>query len=283
MNSGSLTALLNTACNCRQHQGDGSGHWQHDRLLALCNGDSMLLMSSCRNHICFPSLLTNLVLLSFASSSFAEIPRHPVVLPENVAPSKCLECHNDKAKGKFVHTAISMGCTVCHSVANVKGATYITLSSPSNQLCVSCHTLSTDPVGHLPYKEGNCVACHSPHASDFPAQLHASPQDVCMACHVRGRMKVNRESHTLTLPWGTVIPFKEMDSWTYLNLDKTSSFNHPVEGHPVSGPNSSLGNDAPPITCLSCHEPHHSTQSNLIRPKYRSVSSLCESCHHFPS
>jgi predicted CXXCH cytochrome family protein len=143
-----------------------------------------------------------------------------------------------------------MGCTVCHSVANVKGATYITLSSPSTQLCFTCHTLSTDPVQHPPYKEGNCVFCHSPHASNFPVHLYASPQDVCMACHVRGLLKVHRKAHTLTLSWGTTIPFKEMDSWSYLNLDKTHKLNHPVEGHPVSGPNVALGKDAPPITCL---------------------------------
>jgi hypothetical protein len=92
----------------------------------------------------------------------ADLRQHPVLLPANVDPSKCLECHNDKATGKYVHTAISMGCTTCHAVANVKGATYITLSSPSNQLCFTCLPLSTDPVQHPPYKEGNCVFCHSP-------------------------------------------------------------------------------------------------------------------------
>ena len=66
-----------------------------------------------------------------------------------------------------------------------------------------------------------------------------------MACHVRGLMKVNRKAHTLTLSWGTTIPFKEMDSWSYLNLDKTHKLNHPVEGHPVSGPNVALGKDRP--------------------------------------
>jgi len=228
-------------------------------------------------------LLIALILLVFASPSRADIQKHPVLLPANPDPSKCLECHNDKATGKHVHTAISMGCTVCHTVANVKGATYITLVSPSNQLCVTCHTLSTDPVQHPSYKEGNCVFCHSPHSSDFPAQLRASAQDICMACHVRGPMKVDRKANTLALPWGTTIPFKEMDSWFYLNLDKTHKLNHPVEGHPVSGPNVALGKAAPPISCLSCHEPHHSTISNLILPKFKNTMSLCMSCHRFPS
>ena len=227
--------------------------------------------------------LIPVILLLFASPSRADLHQHPVLLPAKADPSKCRECHSDKATGKYVHTAISMGCTTCHAVANVKGATYITLTSPGNRLCFTCHTVSTDTIQHPPYKEGNCIFCHSPHASNFPAHLYASPQDVCMACHVRGLMKVNRKAHTLTLSWGTTIPFKEMDSWFYLNLNKTHQLNHPVEGHPVSGPNVALGKDSPPITCLTCHEPHHSTVANLILPKYKTTTSLCESCHRFPS
>jgi predicted CXXCH cytochrome family protein len=232
--------------------------------------------------VLLPTLLTAFVLLLSASPLRADLHQHPVLLPAKIDPAKCLECHKDKATGKYVHTAISMGCTVCHSVANVKGATYITLSSPSTQLCFTCHTLSTDPVQHPPYKEGNCVFCHSPHASNFPAHLYTSPQDVCMACHVRGLMKVNRKTHTLTLSWGATIPFKEMDSWVYLDLDKTHKLNHPVEGHPVSGPNVALGKNAPSITCLTCHDPHHSTVASLIPPKYKNSTNLCLSCHSGP-
>jgi predicted CXXCH cytochrome family protein len=50
----------------------------------------------------------------------------------------------------------------------------------------------------------------------------------------------------------------------------------------VSGPNVALGKDAPSVTCLSCHEPHHSTASNLILPKYKNTTTLCLSCHHTP-
>jgi hypothetical protein len=86
-----------------------------------------------------------------------------------------------------------------------------------------------------------------------------------MACHVRGLMKVNRKAHTVTLSWGTTIPFKEMDSWFYLDLDKTHKLNHPVEGHPISAPMLPLARTplpslvslatsptTPPIPTLSC-------------------------------
>ena len=64
--------------------------------------------------------LIAVILLLFASPSIADLHQHPVLLPANVDPSKCLECHNDKTAGKYVHTAISMGCTTCHAVSNVR-------------------------------------------------------------------------------------------------------------------------------------------------------------------
>src|ERR1017187_8520919 len=33
---------------------------------------------------------------------------HPVPLDKNIDAAKCLECHEDKSKGKFVHSAIAM-------------------------------------------------------------------------------------------------------------------------------------------------------------------------------
>ena len=51
------------------------------------------------------------LLLAWASVSFAGI--HPVPLDKNTDSAKCAECHEDKAKGKFVHSAIAMGCTSC--------------------------------------------------------------------------------------------------------------------------------------------------------------------------
>src|ERR1017187_5765916 len=126
----------------------------------------MRLSHATRCSLLRATFLIALVLLFFASPSRADLHQHPVALPGDVDPSKCLECHHDKATGKYVHAAVSMGCTVCHTVTNVKGATYIALSSPPNQLCLTCHTLSTDPIQHPPYKEGNCFFCHSPHASN---------------------------------------------------------------------------------------------------------------------
>jgi len=41
--------------------------------------------------------------------------KHPT-LDAKVDAAKCLECHADKTKGKFVHSAMASGCLSCHEV-----------------------------------------------------------------------------------------------------------------------------------------------------------------------
>ena len=208
---------------------------------------------------------------------------HPVPLNPNAPATNCLQCHSDLQKGQYVHTAMSMGCTTCHTVQTENGITRVTLTAPTDQICVTCHVLSTDKVLHGPYREGLCVACHSPHASDFPAHTWASAQDICLGCHTRSRLKVDDARQTVTTPWGQSLTLAQMKGGQYLNLNATETLDHPVQGHPVSGPNTSplLG----PLTCLSCHRPHSSNYANLLpvgplasMPDCRSCG-LCKQCH----
>jgi predicted CXXCH cytochrome family protein len=65
---------------------------------------------------------------------------HPVPLDKNTDAAKCLECHEDKAKGKFVHSAIATGCLSCHEVRVSKDATHIKLiTATPAALCITCH------------------------------------------------------------------------------------------------------------------------------------------------
>ena len=48
-----------------------------------------------------------------ADCAFATI--HPVQLERSTDDAKCLECHEDKVKGKVIHPAVNMGCLTCHS------------------------------------------------------------------------------------------------------------------------------------------------------------------------
>ncbi len=222
------------------------------------------------------------VLCLVVLGTVAKAVQHPVQLGKNPDSAECIGCHGDISKGKHVHSALSMGCTTCHIVTSKKGVTLINLVSPADELCFTCHKKSSDKFLHGPYAQGNCVVCHSPHSSDWPDQLLASPQDICMGCHSRARLKVNEQKRTATVPWGVTLTFDQLKGWQYLNLNKTDTADHPVEGHPVTGPNTDLGNGAAEITCLSCHQPHHSNHANLLPPNFSTVTALCESCHKDP-
>lgn len=213
----------------------------------------------------------------------ANVPEHPVPLAENGTAASCLECHSDVQGGKYVHTAMSMGCTTCHRIETKDGVTHVGLVSPANQLCETCHSLSTDKVLHGPYREGLCVTCHSPHSSDFPAHTLASAQDICLGCHARTRLQVNEKTKAVTTPWGKTLRFAQMKGWQFINLNSTLTENHPVEGHPVTGPN--LKPDMAPVSCLSCHKPHASPYKNLLTAgapkdmKLCATCGVCEQCH----
>ncbi len=52
---------------------------------------------------------------------------HPVPLDKNTDSKKCLECHDDKAKHKFVHSAMQAGCLSCHEIRVNKDVTRVKL------------------------------------------------------------------------------------------------------------------------------------------------------------
>lgn len=237
-----------------------------------------------------PSILLA-ALLTASLHSYSKAPadvwssggKHPVALEAN---ANCAECHGELTKGKFVHSAMSMGCTTCHTVSNDKQGTHISLVMPVTQICTMCHSLSTDKVLHGPYKNGDCVVCHSPHSTNFPQHTWADHQNTCLGCHARARLKNDPKKQTVTVPWGITLAYKQMEGWKYINLNKQLTQNHPVWDHPVSGPNTALGGDAPPLSCLSCHKAHASNFQAMVvdNPNVRGMwdckfCGLCSKCH----
>src|ERR1039458_5498442 len=66
--------------------------------------------------------------------------KHPVPLDPKADSSTCLACHEDKSKGKSVHSAIAMGCTSCHEIRTTKDVTRVKLiTTPPAALCLTCH------------------------------------------------------------------------------------------------------------------------------------------------
>lgn len=128
-----------------------------------------------------------------ASSAIAGV--HPVPLEPNTDAAKCIECHEDKSKGKAVHSAIAMGCMSCHEVRVNKDTTRIKLiTSTTQSLCLTCHADkdATTLKGTVhPPAVRDCIKCHDPHVSDNKNQLlkptaGAKGKNLCLDCHTQG-------------------------------------------------------------------------------------------------
>src|SRR5271167_2793614 len=96
---------------------------------------------------------------------------HPVPLDKNVDAAKCLECHEDKSKGKSVHSAIATGCLSCHEVRVNKDVTRVKLTTTTPfKICLTCHSdkdaAQIKGTVHKPAVR-DCLTCHDPHVSDY--------------------------------------------------------------------------------------------------------------------
>lgn len=137
---------------------------------------------------------------------------------KSAAPELCMTCHRDQfdkmiGDAKVVHGVITQegGCTGCHEPHGSKLAKLQRTSQP--ELCLSCHNkelltkegekltnmaalLKDNPDHHGPIREGECTACHNPHAGqhfrllaeeyppDFYAPFNLDTFKLCFKCHM---------------------------------------------------------------------------------------------------
>lgn len=201
---------------------------------------------------------------------------HPVPLEKNVDAAKCLECHDDKAKGKHVHSAIAMGCTTCHEVKVEKDTTTVNLISPKEELCFTCHEKSAETTQHGPYARGNCVLCHDPHVSDFDKQLRADGNSLCLECH-QSRSWPDKFAPFKTSYQLTEAEFNEIPK---IDLDPTLKIGHPMGRHKVADAPDPL-HEGMKISCLTCHESHAAAREKLVRiTEFKGKKmDVCDACH----
>lgn len=199
--------------------------------------------------------------------------QHPVPLPADFDPAGCVDCHAAKKEGKQVHAAVEAGCTSCHAIRSDDTATFVALQALPAEMCGTCHAPQTDEVVHGPYREGDCILCHDPHASEHPALVRTSPQALCTACHLARRA----EGATVPLFGGREIPVETFRKFPKIALDRAQRTGHPYLGHPVSN-----GEDpfrkGQPYSCLSCHAPHAAPVAKLLREEWKSLD-VCDRCH----
>ena len=223
---------------------------------------------------------------------------HPVPLDPKIDAAKCLECHEDKSKGKFVHSAIAMGCLSCHEIRVNKDVTRVKLITTTPYgLCLTCHAdkdaSQIKGTVHPPAVR-DCLKCHDPHTSDNKNQLLKATSgdkkdNLCLTCHTQGLNVPEKGSRHAALDMGC----------------ETCHITHKTGAEPTTENRYHLTKSAPALcvdchdpkdaalqkahqnqpfgtaNCLQCHDPHQSSSPKLMakftHPPFADRS--CDTCH----
>jgi len=233
------------------------------------------------------------------SAAFGFAAVHPVPLQPNPDPKTCLECHEDKTKGKAVHSAIQMGCTACHEIRVNKDITRVKLITSTPQaLCITCHAdkdASTIKGTVHPPAVRDCIKCHDPHESDNKNQLLKAEsgdkgKNLCLDCHTQGLNVPEKGSRHAALDMGcdachtthkTGEPGKiEFDKHLTKAIPALCIDCHDVKDEALI--KTHQGQPFGTANCLECHDPHQSASPKLmakiVHPPFADKDG-CTTCH----
>ncbi len=238
--------------------------------------------------------------LSFAaiciSRAFGAV--HPVPLDPKTDSAKCIECHDDKSKGKAVHSAIAMGCLSCHEVRVNRDVTRVKLiTTTTHALCLTCHadkdSAKLKGTVHPPAVR-DCVKCHDPHTSDNKFQLLKATSgekkdNLCLTCHTQGLNVPEKGSRHAALDMGcetchvTHKTGAEPTAENHFHLTKAAPALC-VDCHDPKDAALQKAHQNQPFgtaNCLQCHDPHQSAAPKLMakfqHPPFAEKS--CDTCH----
>jgi DmsE family decaheme c-type cytochrome len=161
----------------------------------------------------------------------------------------CLRCHSETVSRANIrrssHTQNDVVCTSCHSIHKSPAPKFL-LAKKQTDLCYGCHT-DIRAQFSMPFKhrvnEGfmTCTDCHNPHGASAPSwRMAARPRMVDQA--------LSNEEPCLKC-----------------HSEKRGPFVYEHEPVRVDG-------------CETCHMPHGSTNSRLLRRPV--VFTLCLECHN---
>jgi predicted CXXCH cytochrome family protein len=242
-------------------------------------------------------------LLVTAFCGAASAAQHPVPLDPKADTSTCVACHEDKTKGKAVHSAMAMGCTSCHEIRVNKDITRVKLITSTPQaLCITCHAdkdaASLKGTVHPPAVR-DCVKCHDPHSSDNKNQLlkpasGEKGKNLCLDCHNQGlTVAADKGSHHAALDSGcdTCHVTHKVGEAGKAEFDFHLTKAAPAlcqDCHDVKDAALIKTHQNQPFataTCTQCHNPHESAQPKLmakfLHPPFADPTG-CNTCHAEP-
>jgi len=251
--------------------------------------------SSGPKYACYLWICIALLVLP-AIRTFAAV--HPVPLDKNTDPAKCLECHEDKTKGKSVHSAMAMGCTTCHEIRVNKDVTRVKLiTATPSALCITCHAdkKAADIKGTVhPPAVRDCLTCHDPHATDNKNQLlkpasGGEKENLCLSCHQTGLNVSAKGSRHAALDMGCDTCHVTHKTGAEPSMDNLFHLTKAapalcLDCHDAKDADLQKAHQNQPFAtanCVECHDPHQSASPKLMAKFMHAPfeAKSCDTCH----
>jgi len=289
--SGAYVRRSKTLQMCGKGQVRAFPQWEVVAAVGL--GRSSSSLSGSRTKWFLTCLVT---LLTFARTASAA--KHPVPLDPKADPSTCIACHEDKTKGKSVHSAMAMGCMSCHEIRVNRDVTHVKLiTATPYKLCLTCHSDkdATQIKGRVhPPAVRDCLTCHDPHSSDNKNQLLKmtsgdKKDNLCLTCHTQGLNVPAKGSRHAALDMGcetchtvhkTGEPGKrEFDFHLVKDAPTLCADCHDAKDAGLL--KAHQGQPFGAADCLTCHDPHQSQSPKLMQAFLHDpfASKQCDVCH----
>jgi predicted CXXCH cytochrome family protein len=224
--------------------------------------------------------------------------KHPVPLDPKADSATCIQCHEDKSKGKAVHSAIAMGCTSCHEIRVTKDVTRVKLiTATPYKLCLTCHSDkdATQIQGHVHQPAvRDCLTCHDPHTSENKNQLlkatsGGEKQNLCLSCHQTGLNVSEKGSRHAALDMGCETCHtthkagdREKPEFAYHLTKSTPQLC--IDCHDPKAADLQKAHQGQPFgtaDCIQCHDPHQSNAPKLMQAYLHNPfeNKMCDTCH----
>ena len=242
-------------------------------------------------------LLALLFLPVSVRCAFAGI--HPVQLEKGTDTPQCIECHEDKTKGKNIHPAVGLGCLTCHLIRNTTDTTRVNLKTARiATLCFECHADKQPTAANLRQLHApavqDCLKCHDPHTSTNDHLLlkptsGGKAENLCLGCHEKGVNVPDKGSRHAALDMGCdachvthkvgEIGKQEFDFHLTKAVPELCLGCHDTKDAKLAAAHQ--GQPFAGATCTSCHDPHDSKSPKLLQkylhPPFAEKS--CDTCH----
>ena len=217
-------------------------------------------------------ILIKLILIFMVCLTYTCAPDQ-TVKRKGFEPKPCLDCHKKtltEYQKKYIHKPMAeKDCDACH-LRHGKIAVLSLKEREERKLCLNCHTRFAESVSKTPYihsalRQGKCLPCHSPHASDNKYLQKKTGSEQCLICHKKDAF-VRTKQHK-PLADGCLVCHNAHGSQYEKNLVKQET-ELCKSCHSFETPGFKKAHRDYPVQkgkCTNCHTAHSSTNDKLLK------------------